>query len=97
MREIDLSLDLRLARARSAVSSGSRASALSGKVFADSLGFIDFNRARVRLLFRYSNQDKNVKNGLALDFQFPGQIVDSNFAHPPCVFSKIRLDHHNLT
>jgi hypothetical protein len=87
VREIDLGLDLMLASARSTVS-GCRCCALSGKVLAHALGFVDFDRAGVRLFFRDSDQWKYVKNGPALDFQFPGQIVDSNFTHPPCILSK---------
>jgi hypothetical protein len=36
-------------------------------------------------LFRDPNLWEHVKNGFALDFQFSGQIVDSNLAHPPFV------------
>jgi hypothetical protein len=91
VREINLSFDVRFAGARTAtIASRRRSSALSGKMLFDTLGFVSFDRARVRLFFRYSDQRKNIKDCPALDFQFPGQIVDSNFTHPPCFFSKIR-------
>jgi hypothetical protein len=45
--------------------------------------FVLFNRARVRLLLGDSDQRERVENSLALDFQLPGQIIDSNLAHPP--------------
>jgi len=53
------------------------------EVTAHLLGFMVFKRAGMGLLLRDPNFGKHVKNGLALDFQFPGQIVDSNLAHPP--------------
>jgi hypothetical protein len=91
VREIDLSLDVRFAATRTAtIASCCGSSALPGKMLFDTLGLISFDRARVRLFFRHSNQRKDIKDCPALDFQFPGQIVDSNFTHPPCFFSKIR-------
>jgi hypothetical protein len=81
VREIDLGLDLRLARTTAAITRGTSSATLSREVFAHTLGFISFNRARVRFLFRYSDEGKNVENCLALDFQFPCQIVNSNFTH----------------
>jgi len=47
------------------------------------LCFVFLDRTRVRLLFGDSDFSQDVKNRLALDFQFPGQIVDSNLTHPP--------------
>src|SRR5438874_6494009 len=95
MREIDLGLDLRLAGTRAAIS-GSAGRALSGKVLAHTLGFVHLNRARVRLLLCHSDLGKDIEDSFALDFQFPGQIANPNFTHPPCVLSTIPLhDHHN--
>jgi len=45
--------------------------------------FVFLDRTRVRFLLGNSDLDQDVKNRLALDFQFPGQIVDSNLTHPP--------------
>jgi hypothetical protein len=36
----------------------------------------------MRLLFGHSDERKRVENGLALNFQFSGEIVDSNLTHP---------------
>ena len=36
----------------------------------------------MRFLFRYTDRGQNIKNFPALDFQFTGQIVNSNLAHP---------------
>jgi hypothetical protein len=95
VREIDLGLDFGLSAARAALSLR-WSSTLSAQILADTISFIGFDGARVRLLFSYSNLQKDIKNRLALDFQFPGQIVDSNFTHPPFALSKIPLDdHHN--
>jgi hypothetical protein len=91
VREIDLSFDVRFAGTRTAtVAPSRRSSALAGKMLFDTLSLVGFDRARVRLFFRHSNQRKDIKDCPAFDFQFPGQIVDSNFTHPPCFFSKIR-------
>ena len=70
VREIDLGLDLRFARARAAVASRACCT-LSGEVLAHTLGLVRLDRARVRLLFRYSDKGKDVENRFALDFQFP--------------------------
>jgi len=45
--------------------------------------FVLLDRTRVRLLLCNSDCDQDIKNRLALDFQFPGQIVNSNLTHPP--------------
>jgi len=47
------------------------------------LRFVVLKRTGVRFLLGDSNFGENIKDGLALDFQFPGQIVDSNLTHPP--------------
>lgn len=97
MREINLCLDLRLTGTRPAVSCGTRPT-LSGKMLAHALGFVSLKRARMRFFLGHSDFGKDVKNSFAFDFQFPCQIVDSNFTHPPLFSPKSRLDaHHNLT
>jgi hypothetical protein len=89
VREIDLGFDLRFTRARAAIACGRSGATWSREVFAHTLGLVGLNRARVRLLFRYSDYGKDVENRLALDFQFPCQIVDSNFTHSAlCVSPK---------
>ena len=93
--EIDFGLDCRLGRARSAIT-GSARPTLSSKMLAHTLSFVNLDGARVCLLFRHSDFGKDIEDRPALDFQFPCQIVNSNFAHPPCVLSTIPLhDHHN--
>jgi hypothetical protein len=47
------------------------------------LGFVVFQRTGVRLLLGDANFRQHVENGFALYFQLSGQIVDSNFTHPP--------------
>jgi hypothetical protein len=51
------------------------------KVLLDPLCFIHFNGTGVRLLFRYTDLDKNVENRLALHLEFSCQIIDSNLLH----------------
>jgi hypothetical protein len=45
--------------------------------------FMVFDRTGVSLLFSHANLAKHIEDGLAFDFQFSGQIVNSNLAHPP--------------
>jgi hypothetical protein len=47
------------------------------------LCFVLLDRTRMRLFLGDANFDQDIKNRLALDFQFPGQIVNSNLTHPP--------------
>jgi hypothetical protein len=49
--------------------------------------FVVFNGTGMSLLLSDSDQWKYVEKSLTLDFQFPGQIVDSNLAHPPFLSS----------
>jgi hypothetical protein len=39
-------------------------------------------RTRMRLLLRNPDFGKHIENGLALDFQFSRQIINSNLTHP---------------
>ena len=59
---------------------------MGAQVFADKLRFVLFKRAGVRLLLGNTDDRESVKNRLALDFQFPRQIIDSNLAHPLSLF-----------
>jgi hypothetical protein len=47
------------------------------------LCFMFLDRTGVRLFLSDANFEQNIKNRLALDFQLPGQIVNSNLTHPP--------------
>jgi hypothetical protein len=53
------------------------------EVVAQLLRLIRLDRAGVCLWFGHANRRQSIQNGPALDFEFPRQIVDSNFAHPP--------------
>jgi hypothetical protein len=46
------------------------------------LCFVLFHGTGVRLLLSDAYFGKCVENRFAFDFQLPGQIVDSNLAHP---------------
>jgi hypothetical protein len=54
----------------------------AAKMFTHQIRFVIFERAGMRFLFRYTDRGQNIKNFPALDFQFTGQIVNSNLAHP---------------
>ena len=47
--------------------------------------FVLFDGAGVRLFLGDTHQREHVEDRLALDFQFPGQIVNSNLTHPPSI------------
>jgi hypothetical protein len=48
-------------------------------------GFVLFNGTGVRLLLGDTHQREHIENCLAFDFQFSGQIVNSNLTHPPSI------------
>jgi len=84
MRQINLGLDLVGLAARRPRRLDRRLRRSSGvKVSSHLFRFVLFQRARMRLLLGDPDQRQSVKNGLALDFQLPGQVIDSNLAHPP--------------
>jgi hypothetical protein len=96
--QVDLGLDFvafRAAGTRSARRSGLR---FGVEVSPHLFRFMVFQGAGMGLLFRDSDLWKYVENGFAFDFQLPGQIVDSNLAHPPFRSSDYPLSLHiNLT
>lgn len=55
----------------------------------DFVGFMVLKGTGMGLFFGDPGLHQHVKNGLALDFQFSSQIVDSNLAHPPFRFSAL--------
>jgi len=98
--KIDLGLDFvglstggtrRLSRARRVTCSGT-------EMRPHFNGFVIFNGTRVGLFLGDPDFEKHVENRLAFDFQFSGQIVNSNLAHPPRFLRTIPLSLHiNLT
>jgi hypothetical protein len=52
------------------------------QIIAHTLGLTGLNRARVRLWFSHADRSQSIQNASALNFKFPREIVDSNFAHP---------------
>ena len=58
------------------------AAALSAEIRAHLVGLIGLDRTGVRLRLGDANRRQSIQDGLALDFQLPCKIVDSNFAHP---------------
>jgi len=83
VRKIDLRLEL--FRRRSA-----RAAARTGlmllKILLNALRLVLFDGTGVRLLFRYSDLEENVKDFFALDLELSGQIVDSNLVLHSALF-----------
>ena len=82
MREVNLSLDF--VSFADCARLGGRGLGFSGTEVSPHLfRFVFLDRTGMRLLFSDADFDQDIKNRLALDFQFPGQIVDSNLTHPP--------------
>jgi hypothetical protein len=66
---------------------------LPSDLFTDLLGYIGRNRTRVRLFFRDAILGQKVNDGLGLDLEFAGQLVDSYLiyvAHSPLKTSPIQ-------
>jgi hypothetical protein len=86
--KIDLGLDLVVAaRGTRRLGGGLRLGSSAGfEVSLNLLRFIYLDGTGMRLLLGDPDEEQSVENRLALDFQVPGQIVDSNLAHPPSVF-----------
>ena len=84
MREIDLGLDF-VALAAGAGRFGRRGLSFGSgaEMGAHFFCLVLLDRTGVRFVFGNSDFGQDIKNRLALDFQFPGQIVDSNLTHPP--------------
>jgi len=53
--------------------------------------FVLFQRTGMRLLLGHPDQWQHVEDGLALDFQLSGEIVDSNLAHPAFLAPRVVL------
>ena len=84
-REVDLGLDL--ARQGTSRRLGGTGSVLRGiRLYAEVLThfhcLIRLNGAGMRLLLNDADLRQEVEDFLALDFQFPCQIVDANLIHP---------------
>jgi hypothetical protein len=56
------------------------------QIGAHLLRFVIFERTGVSLLFSDSYLRQHIENSFAFYFQLPGQIVDSNLAHPSLYF-----------
>jgi len=59
----------------------------SAQIKAHLLRFVLFHGAGVRLLLSDAYFRKRIENRFAFNFQLPGQIVNSNLAHPPFLSS----------
>ena len=55
-----------------------------------------FDGTGMRFLLGHSDLRQRVENGLALDFQFSREIVNSNLTHPTFLFPALGI-HRNLT
>jgi hypothetical protein len=71
-----------------------RGVAAGTNIFAHQFGFVVFERTGVRFLFGNADGREGVKNFPALDFQLPGQIIDSNLHPFSLSFSSRQLEYY---
>ena len=84
MGEVDLGLDLiGVGTARPRRTAGGLRGGGSAEAGTHFIRFVVFERTGMALFLGNSDFGKHIENGLAFDFQFSRQIVDSNLAHPP--------------
>lgn len=90
VRKINLGPDLVWCAIASASSWPARGVSLAGSAEVDPhfFRFVVFERAGMSFLLGDADFGEYIENGFALDFQFPGQIVDSNLTHPPLCSSE---------
>jgi hypothetical protein len=82
--EIDLGLNLVAVNAgRASVPCGCLRFTGAAQIGAHFLRLVFFHGTGVRLLLSDAYFRKCVENRFAFNFQLPGQVVDSNLAHPP--------------
>jgi hypothetical protein len=79
MRQVDLGLELIHRRAAARAAARRARFAMLLVVLLDLLGFIHFDRARVRLLFCNSDLYKKVKDHFALNLKFSCEVINSDF------------------
>ena len=90
MGKINLGLySVRFSSSRTGRLCGGVTLASSMEMGADLLGLMFLERAGVRFLFRNANFFQNIEDRLTFDFQFSGQVVNSNLTHPPLVSSAL--------
>ncbi len=84
--QVNLGLDLTGQRTRCCLGgtgrSLSRSIRLPAEMLPHLLGLFRLNRAGMSLFLADADLRQKVENFLALDFQFPRQIVDANLFHP---------------
>jgi hypothetical protein len=82
MRQINFGLDLVAFRTHRAGGPARTLRLFGVEIRANLDRFVVFNGTGMSLLLSDSNFRKCIENSFALNFQLPGQVVDSNL-HPP--------------
>ena len=88
MRQVNLGLDLVAFGAHGTCSPAGRLRLFGAEVGPYLHGFVVFNGTGVSLFLSDSDFRKCIENSFTLNFQLPGQIVDSNL-HPPFLPSEL--------
>jgi len=92
VRQIDLGLDFLFAARRPGKFGRRRLPfGRAADVGAHFLRFVLLKGTGMCLLLGHSDERQHVENGLALYFQFSGEIVDSNLAHPAFLAPRVVL------
>jgi hypothetical protein len=92
VRQINLSLDFFFAAqwARG-LRSRRRRLGRAAQVYPHFFRFVLLERTGMGLLLRHPDDRQCVENGFAFNFQLPGEIVDSNLAHPAFLVLRVVL------
>jgi len=92
VRQIDFGLDFFFASQRSVVLGRvCRRFGQAAEMGPHLFRFVLFERTGMRLFLGHSDERQHVENGLALEFQLSGEIVDSNLAHPAFLLPRVVL------
>jgi hypothetical protein len=93
--EVNLGLDAVIAgRTARGLCCTRRGIGAAAKMLTHQIRFVIFKRTGMRFLFRYTNRGQDIKNFPALDFQFTGQVVNSNLTHPLIVSYSFLLNSY---
>jgi len=92
LRQIDLGLDFFFAAHRArGLRSRRRRFRRTADVDPHFIRFVILDGTGMGLLLRHPDGSKRIENGFAFNFQFPGEIVDSNLAHPAFLVLRVAL------
>ena len=92
VRQVNLGLDFFFAAQRArGLHRSRRGLGRAAQMDPHFIRFMILERTGMGLLLRHPDGGQRVENGFALNFQLPGEIVDSNLAHPAFLVLRVAL------